>query len=761
MNYKLNLFSTAIIASAVAGTYAPNLAAEELALEEIIVSAQRRDESLQEVPISVSAFTAETIKRSNITEAADYLALTPNVGFSEDGEGGSRSVNISVRGVSNITLDGIAAANSIGYYIDELSVGSVAQGTINPQLQDMERIEVLRGPQGTYYGRNAVGGALNITTKKPDGQFYFESTVSAGNFDSYGIEGIINVPISEKFMARAVFAYDESDTPIENVNPMGNDPYYEYSTARVSFRVLPTDAVTLDMSITHTEEDEGGDISVPSGVVDLDTQSIFGIGPHDAIDSGQGFYPKNDDKIDRDTIELNDKEFTIINARVTWDLENMTFKSITGWLDSSFDRESDLDGVPFTFGPLPLRRVNDYQGESFSQEFRLQSAGDSNMDWTVGVFYAKDELEKTNQIQLLPDDSPSGTAVGFINNNEQEFEFEGSALFGEATWHLSNVLDLTLGGRYSRDKVSASEIDFNRGPVPVSDSETFTDFSPRVVLRYIPNDDLTFYGSVSKGYKSGGTDVTGGSRTQGAKYDSEELISYELGFKSKLAGGRVSLSGAVFLLDWEDFQVQTDRLEDPNDISSAISTTQNAKEASAQGVELEMVALLAERLTWSLNLGYIDAEFDDYKNAVLKGETNGLPNIIDVSGETLPRTPELSLSTTLEYGFNIGDLDAYFRAQWSYTDETVSDIEAVGSLVGQTVNGDAFILPKYPYQIDDYQVVNLSAGLEGEQFRVSAFVKNAFEEDYYTGTSDNFGAAGIRIRPHHREFGVKFTYMIK
>ena len=174
-----------------------------------------------------------------------------------------------------------------------------------------------------------------------------------------------------------------------------------------------------------------------------------------------------------------------------------------------------------------------------------------------------------------------------------------------------------------------------------------------------------------------------------------------------------------------------------------------------------MVALLAERLTWSLNLGYIDAEFDDYKNAVLKGETNGLPNIIDVSGETLPRTPELSLSTTLEYGFNIGDLDAYFRAQWSYTDETVSDIEAVGSLVGQTVNGDAFILPKYPYQIDDYQVVNLSAGLEGEQFRVSAFVKNAFEEDYYTGTSDNFGAAGIRIRPHHREFGVKFTYMIK
>ena len=144
-----------------------------LVLEEITVTAQRREESLQDVPLSVSAFSSDVIERSGIKAVADYLMVTPNVGFSEDGEGGSRSINVSIRGVSNITLDGIATANSIGYYMDELSVGGVAQGTINPHLQDMQRVEVLRGPQGTFFGRNAIGGAINMATKKPDDTWYF------------------------------------------------------------------------------------------------------------------------------------------------------------------------------------------------------------------------------------------------------------------------------------------------------------------------------------------------------------------------------------------------------------------------------------------------------------------------------------------------------------------------------------------------------------------------------------------------------------
>ena len=739
---------------------------DSLVLEEMIVTSQRREESLQEVPISVTAFSSDLLEKSNVKAAEDYLAMTPNVGFSEDGEGGSRNINISIRGVSNINLDGIATANSIGYYIDELSVGSVAQGTINPQLQDMERIEVLRGPQGTYYGRNAVGGALNITTKKPDAELYFEGSLSAGSFGSKGVEGIINLPLSETFMARAVLAYEDSDTAIENVNASGNDPYYDYATGRLSLRWLPSDVATFDLSITRTVENEGGDISVPSGVVDLDTQSIFETS--DANDSGKlGFYPANDNRIDRDTIELNDKEFTIINARLALDFEAMTLKSITGWLDSAFDRESDLDGIAATFGPLPLRRVNGYEGTSYSQEFRLQSSGDSSVDWTLGVFYAKDVIDQTNQIQRLPDTQPSGTPAGFINNNIRDFDTESTALFGEGTWHLSDEFDLTLGARYSRDKVFASELDLREGrdessgrdaSSPLSDEVSFNDLSPKLVLRYIPSDDFTLYGSLSKGYKAGGTDVTGRSRTAGAKYEPEDLINTEIGFKARLANGRVSISGAVFALKWQDFQVQTNRLEDPNDIGSAIETTQNAEKASSEGIELELVSLLSDALTWSFNLGYINAQFDDYPNAVLKGNTNDRRNVINLSGQPLPRTPDLTMSTALDYGFFVGELDGYARAEWSYTDETVSDIEAVGSLVGVTVNGDPFNLPEFPYQIDAYSVINLSAGVEGENFGVSGFIKNALDKQYYNGTSDNFGAAGIRLRPHFREYGIKLTY---
>lgn len=761
MKYRSSLFFT-ILSLSVAG---PEVRAQDsdsgLVLEEITVTAQRREESLQDVPVSVSSFSAQTIEKAGIESAADYLMITPNVGFSEDGEGGSRSVNVSIRGVSNITLDGIATANSIGYYVDEISVGGVAHGTINPQLQDMERIEVLRGPQGTFFGRNAVGGAINITTKKPDDSLYFEGSASAGNYGSRGLEGVINVPISDKFMARAVVAREESDTPVKNVNPIGNSPSYEYTTGRVSLRILPSDTTTIDLSITHTVEDEGGDIAIPSGVTDLDTQSIFGPGP--GFNEGQGFYPTNDRLINRDTLERNDKEFTIVNGRVTVDLETMQFKSVTGFIDSSFDRESDLDGIAQTFGPLPLRRVNDYEAKSFSQEFRLQSIQGESMDWTAGLYYAKDEFDRTNQIQILPKGEPSGTAVAFINSNIQVFEFKTLAAFADVTWHASDTVDLIFGGRYSQDEVSASEIDLNRvsSPLtPITDSVDFTDFSPRLVVRYLPSDAMNIYGSVSKGYKAGGTDVTGRSRTTGAPFNSEDLVSYEVGIKSRLADGRVSLSGAIFTLQWDDFQVQTNRLADPSDISSAISTTQNADKASATGFEVELLGVAAKNLTLGLNVGYTDSEFDSYPDAVLKGETNGLPNVINVTGQPLPRTPEWSYSASADWGFDVGNTwDGYVRLDWAFVDKQYSDIEAIGSLVGETVNGDPFVLPKFPYEIDSYSVANLSGGISNDNFRISIFGKNLFDEQYYTGTADNFGAAGIRLKPHQLTYGIKFTYM--
>ncbi len=762
MMLSRKLLMTSAVASALGSVaYMPLALAqsgESFVLEEVMVTAQRRTQSLQDVPISVTAFSGDDLLRGDIGQARDYLALTPNVSFSDDGSAGSRSVNISIRGVSNVGLGEVSTAKSIGFYVDDLNIGSTASGSVNPQLQDMERIEILRGPQGTYFGRNSLGGAINISTKLPTNEFYGEVTGSAGNYDTYGAEGILNVPISDKFFMRGLYAYDESETWVKNTNPSGADVGYEYNSARLAFRALPTDSLTLDLSLAYTKEEEGSDITVPTGVLNQDTQGIFG-DDFKAINE-EGFYPKNDDKVNRNMDEFTDNEVSVVNLRVTYDFTGFQFKSITGYIDSEFSRDFDLDNISTD----TLRRFNRYDGESFSQEFRLQSTGDQALDWTVGVFYADDEITQFNSIQAGDDgsytDPNTGEEIGLlppipggfrINENNRVFQTESMAAFGEVVWHLSDALDLTLGGRYTEDDIDNKSFDTVGFEDPVPDSRgssSFDNFSPRFVASYHPSEDLHLFASYSEGYKAGGVDFQNAGDI--SDFDPEQLTSYEVGFKSELADGRVRLAGSVFYLEWDDMQVQTNFLEDPTDISSAIEKTLNAAEASGTGAEFEVTALLTEGFTGSVSLGYIDSEFDDFKDAIIKGN----PQPVDLSGQKLPNSPELTASAVLDYSFTLGSMEAYVRGEWVYRDETASNLEAVAS------NAGVLNLPNFPYQIDSYDVVNLRAGIEGGSFRVNAFVNNLFDEDYYTGTADGFGLAGIRVKTHPTTYGIKFTYII-
>lgn len=730
---------------------------EVLSLEEVVVTAQRREQSVQDVPISVSAFSAEALQKSNITEARDYLSIAPNVGFSDDGGSGSRSINISIRGVSNVGLGEVSTANSIGFYIDELNVGSVSNGTVNPQLQDVERIEVLRGPQGTYFGRNALGGALNISTKLPNDEFYAEASLNAGNFSTAGGEAIVNLPISDQLMVRAVYAYQESDGFVKNVNPKGSENGYEHNTGRVAVRYLPTEALTIDYSFTYTDEDEGGEMNVPTGVLNLDTQSIFG-SSFVAINE-LGLYPQNTKNVNHDLREKNQNQFTINNLRVGYEFENFTFKSITGFVDSETKRDFDLDGTSYDV----LRRFNSYEGESFSQEFRLQSEGDNAVDWTAGIFYADDEITQFNSIQAGADGqytNPAGEVIGLlppipagfrINENNRIFKTKSKAVFGEAVWHIDEQWDVTLGGRYTRDTIDNTSFGVVAFEGAVSDSQgsaSFTNFSPKFVVKYAPTDEFNVYASASQGYKAGGVDFL---RANGiSTFEPEELTSYELGFKSELMAGRVRLSGAVFNLNWKDLQVQSNFLAIPGDISSAIEKTLNAAEASATGAEFELTALLSEGLVASLSGGYLDSSFDKFDNALIKGSSEQ----VSLSGQSLPLTPKVTASAALEYGFDFGDSgwDGFVRAELTYRSSTSSNLEAVAS------NAGVLALPSFPYQIDSYQVVNLRAGVESEDWRVNAFVENLTDKEYYTGTGDGFGLAGIGLRPHPRVIGLKLTY---
>ncbi|MDD9797600.1 MAG: TonB-dependent receptor [Alphaproteobacteria bacterium] len=774
MNYK-HLIAMLVLAAFIA----PEAVKAQAELDEIIVTAQRRQQAISDVPIAITAFDADTLNKAGIGEAADYLALTPNVSFGEAGEAGSRSIQISIRGIGNVSLGEVVSANSIGYYLDELNVGTVASGSINPQLYDMERIEVLRGPQGTYFGRNANAGALNLSTKLPSDMHEASLQVKAADYGTYGINGMVNIPVSDQVAMRFVASYEESEGLIDNINENGTeDSGYEYRHFRWAVRG-ELERSTFDLSLNFTDEDQGFDELVPTGILDLDTKGIWGAA-FIPVDRGIGFYPANDDKVDHDMVEYNNNEVFLVNLRYQYEMPNYLIRSITGYVDSEAERAFDQDN----FHADAVRRNNEYEGESISQEVRFQSTANETVDWIVGAIWAQDEITQYNAITTGGTgvfDHPNipgvdstrilspAASVGFrINENNRVFETETMALFADFTWHLSDRTDITVGGRYSRDDVSNRFFDVVAGEnsrPDLSGSEDFDNFSPRFVFNYAVNDEMNFYASASAGYKSGGIsrvsyrgDPERNPTTMAIirpgvavdylqKFDEETLWNYEAGIKGST--NRLRYSAAVFYIDWEDMQVQANYLAVPGDISSALEITQNADEAESMGIEGEITAILSENWAVTVGAGLLETEFGDFKNARLSDGS-----VVDISGKDLPGAPEYTYNLAVDYTQDISqfvgnDAEGFVRLEVSGRSESRSSLEALAA--------PDLGLPDFPYENPSYTVINLRGGFTSGAWGINAYVKNLFEEEYHTSSNDNFGGSGIRVRPHPRIVGIRIN----
>ena len=783
---------------------APMAVAQEdgMVLEEIIVTAQRREQSLQEVPVAVTAFTGEALEIANITEAAQYLNLTPNVSYTEDGQVGSRGISIAMRGVSNINTDESSFIQSIGVYLDEFSVASVGQGTVNPQLQDLERIEVLRGPQGTYFGRNAVGGALNLTTRKPQPEFDGSASVGFRTFENaaeqYDFSGMINLPVSDNFMLRGVLYYEDSGGLVENIVPGGSDSGHEYTMARVSARWLLDDATTVDLMLMNSDEEQGHDENVPSGVLDTDSVATFQFrGPGSAfvapIDPGTGFWPDNRSQTARSAIgEKNDNTTTIAVLKVAREMsDTMTLNWISGWIDTELDRVFDNDLVAENV----VFREQTREGTSFSTELRLDITSDV-YDWTVGALYARDEKDTENAVQLGTTTVVQGIQIGglpptFLNDifgrpfclgcSTRGFELTSIALFTDLTWHVNDRFDLTLGGRYTSDDVTNTFLPIGPagGPrwpndlVPteaISNEDTFSDLSPRLALSYDLSDEATVYATVSRGYKAGGFSLDRNGADNSAVnevFDPEILTNYEVGVKSELFGGRARFNAAAFLLDWQDLQLETFFFLVPGDATSNVQLTINVEEARATGLEAELAALITDNLTLTGGIGVIDTEIQSDDVARLSGNL-----FVNLKGQPLPRAPELSFSMAADYRFTLDQWDGWARLEYIYKDSQYSTIEDVTYLQtsGVTVYGDPLTqmspiaqVPNrsdgFPFRTPEADIVNLRVGVHlDECWEVVGYVENLTDEAYYTGTGENFGLSGFRLRPHPRIWGAKVNY---
>lgn len=774
--------------------FAPTVQA---ALDVIVVTAQRREQNLQEVPISVTAFSGEDLQRQNITSAVDYLALTPNVSYTEDGQQGSRGLGIAVRGVNNLVSGENAFVNSVGIYLDEFSVASVPNQVANPFLPDMERVEVLRGPQGTYFGRNALGGALNLTTRNPTDEFEgsvnagFESYEAAG--EMYNISGVVNAPIANNFKIRGVAMFEDSSGLVENINPTGEDDSgHQYIHLRGKALWDITDDTSLLVTLIYSDEDQGTDENVPSGVLDLDSVDTLGI--TEAFDPGTGFYPLNRNRLSHDLQETNEIESIVgvINFQHQFS-DSQVLKWITGVIDAEQLRLFDNDLIG---GVDALVRNNLYEGTSISSELRFESTGEQ-FDWVVGGLYATDEQDQQNKVGISSDPTAQITVNGITSPgilppfpeglglalNTKAFEVDSYAFFGDFTWHATSQLDVTVGARYTHDEVlnfvqSAGLLGGPTGPPsftnefrPAASSETdFDDLSPRLLVRYQVNDDVSVYGSISKGYKAGGSSV-GNNTNVGASpaenppfilpYDEETLWNYELGAKTELLDQRLRLNGAIFFMDWSDLQLEAFRFLTPGDLSTNFEQTTTVRGAEAFGVEIEALAAITDNFTVGGALGYLDTEITSDDTAELTGGF-----VVDLKGVELPKSPELTFNLFGEYRSEFAANEWWVRVEFIHRDEQYSDIEAVTNqqTTGPSPNsGNVRPLPRgeFPYLAPAHDIFNIRAGMEfGENWSAGVYIQNATDEEYYTGTQENFGISGIRLRPHPRVFGgnVRFKF---
>lgn len=797
----------------------PVLAQEQASgtLEEIIVTAQRREQSLQEVPISITVFSGEELTKLNIRSASEYLMQTPNVSYTEDGQTGSRGIGLSIRGVGSMEPGENAFINTIGIYVDEFSVVSVPNQVANPHLPDMERVEILRGPQGTYFGRNAVGGALNLTTKRPTDEFGGEVRGGyesyEGSNDVWNVTGILNVPVSDTFRIRGVAMYENSDGMVNNICARGastascpiaaeNDfipngarnSGHETTFLRLSADFDVTDRTLVKSTFFYSKEDQGHDENVPSGVLDLDTTDSFGVGV--AQDPGTGFWPHNQTKLSHDHSEYNKNESIVgilnINHNVN---DTMAFKWVTGIIDASFDRFFDQDLVG---GMDAMKRINAYDGKSWSSELRFEIT-DDRFNFIAGMLYAKDHQQQDNNVAISTNATATANGVSVLppfpedlslRLLHRDFKVESKALFADYTLHVSEQLDLTIGARYTKDEVKNSAADhgivptccfpgspgypggpsfdffqsFVNVPRPIAKGDaTSDDLSPRFVVNYYVTDDASVYASISKGYKAGGTSLGNNTNQPGSPaftvpFKEETLWNYELGFKTMLMDNRVRFNGAVFHGIWSDMQMESFRFLIPGDLTSIFNQTINIGRAELTGAEFELMAALTDNFTLSGSLGVVHTEITSDTTAELTGGF-----IVNFKGLDLTKAPKVTANLAGEYRWALANNEAWLRLEYIHRDSQYSDVEGLTNKQtrGPSPNsGIVRVIPygEFPYKAPAFDLFNLRAGYDMGNWAFNVYVQNLLEEKYYTGTQENFGLSGIRLRPHPRIFGGNISY---
>jgi len=685
-------------------------------LEIIEVTAQKRVQNLQELPTAVTVFNTDSIRDKGITDVEDLSVYTPNMQISET-PGGSTGATIAIRG--SVTINpAVTWEPTTGVYVDGVFVSKNVGGLFD--VAAIDRVEVLRGPQGTLYGKNTIGGALNIVTRKPSGELGGEVRVGTGNYgmselyvtaDSNQINDKLSFNITANKKSRDGF-YDNLSINSEVKK------FKELESSSLRFGALYEYSDNLEFYYTYDNSDK--DLTPSMGQV-----NITGVMPDDS--------KTRQESAALDGVQFDRSESSGHALTVTWQSsENLTIKSITAFREIDYEDGSDYDGFDL-LGFHTYRKVDHKQT---SQE--LQFIGDSgDLNYVAGLFYFKEESNVSNPFTL---------GFGTINNY-YGVEANSVAAYAHLDYELSDKLTVAGGVRWtSEDKSFYIEHpdDFSQYwffPLPrTTASDTWQNTSAMASLSYELTDNVQTYVKVSQGWKAGGFNGEAPNAEIAVKpYDEEKVLAYEWGVKSRWLDQRVQANISAFYNDITDMQM--------SEFLGAYSDIQNAGAAKVKGIEVELVAVLTEELTANFSYGMLDGDYDQF---VTYNVFTGAPNDITDSA-VFPYSPDNKWSLGLNYAAELAIGSFSASADYSYIDDHYA-----------FHNQPAADLTR----IESYSVINARISLKdiaGSKFSVSIWGKNITDEEYRINgvpMGDATGAfiGGINYYGDPVTFGAEVSY---
>lgn len=718
---------------------APYASAQQLEIEEIIVTARKLEESLMEVPLAVTAFTEVELERQNIFALEDLAQWTPSLQF-QDVNGAFQ--NPAIRGLNQ--TDQISPQGNVGVFIDGVYLNN--RSGLEFGLLDVQRIEVVKGPQSALYGRNTFGGAINYVTKQPElGEFGGRVEGTAGTRDRYTLAGNVNIPLGQSAAIQLFAGFSEFDGTIPNIHTgkrLGGWSTKDIYGAKLYAEI--GDNTQLTFFAAYNEVDNETPALALSSADDNNcgspTVNPFGV-PRFTLFCGVHENAEEVNLSEGAQGLIGDAE--LFYGKVEHDFEVATLSALVSVMDSQYTLKVDTASnpnavnIPFFIPGLSSQGLVDAstpKGDAKSYEVRLTSNSDGPTRWSIGTFHYDSFDIDILAVYFLPLGNPQGEPIRFFARS-REVQTTATSLFGSLTHDLSDRLTASLELRYTDEKLELTNS-------PVGEQQDFQFVAPRLTVDYKLSDDHLLYANAGRGVKTGGFNTNVAVGLKERSFDKETNWSYEVGSKSTLFGGRMVATVSAWYVDWQDVQIQTAVANSP------VSAVQNFGEARSIGVELDATFNVTEQFSVRAATAVMAPEYQDgFIDGEVRAACGAFVNTIitdpgcspEVGGNTISRTSDFQFSISGTYTIPqiMGNYDLYLRGDFTHESEKY---DTGLNLASQ----------------GDINLANIRAGLTSDTVEVAVWVDNVLDRSWnrrvtsvpYTSEgAPNSGVVQYRVYP--------------